>query len=179
MKDITCNIKSQMSSFLKEIETYPCYSKIEAQMEKAKNQIGYPFENMSFLKLAFCREKLENEKAGSNNKTYKNDTLAQIGDSVLDLVIAECGFSEGKGKKDIDDERQSNANNKLLSNIVTSKDLRQFCYHKNHFYNDAPKDGQVSSGNHDSIVEAIIGAIYLDGGFDKARKWIIENVLNL
>lgn len=177
MTDITHGIKRQLSSVSEEVKTYPCYSKIKEHMTQAMERIGYPFQNLSFLMLAFCRVKLETENAGKNNATYKNDTLAQIGDAVLDLIIVERGFSEGKDKGTIDGERQLNANNDRLFSFVTSKELQQFCYHKNHFYKDAPNHDQVSVGSHDSIVESIIGAIYLDGGLEKARDWIMKNVL--
>lgn len=121
---------------------------------------------------------MEIMESGKHNATYKNNTLAQIGDSVLDLIITEYGFSQGKGKQDIYAKRQRDATNKRLFSIVKSKDLTQFCYHKNYFYKDAPEEDRVSTGKHDSILEAIIGAIYLDGGLDKAREWTLNHVLS-
>ena len=178
MKDIIHSIKKQLVSFSEEVKTYPCYSEIKKHMTEAKKQIDHPFQNDIILMLAFCRVKLEIEGAGENNATYKNDSLAQIGDAVLDLIIVERGFGKGKTKREIDHERQLQATNKQLHSITESKGLSQFCYHENYFYNDAPQHDRVSAGTHDAIVEAIIGAIYLDGGLDKAREWILKNVLS-
>lgn len=165
-------IKNRISDFLKEIKGYDCFSKIEPKMKEAQEAVGYTFENISFLMLAFCRTKI----SGKNNATYQNDTLAQIGDTVLDLILCEYGFSEGIGKYKIDELRKDKAGNKKLAQI-TSDRFEAFCYHRSYFYKDAPKEKQVSCGAHDSIVEAIIGAIYLDGGLNEARKWIYTNFL--
>lgn len=42
----------------------------------------------------------------------------------------------------------------------------------------SPKENGVSIKGYDSVVEAIIGAIYLDGGFDKVKLWVEEHILN-
>ena len=105
-----------------------------------------------------------------------NDTLAQVGDAILDTIISERYFAEGKNKKDIDDIRQHLANNDNLFSI-SKKSLSSFCYHESHFHDNAPSEHKVAVGRHDSIVEAIIGAIYLDGGIAKARQWIYENIM--
>ena len=178
MKDIIRGIQQQMDSFLEEVKIYPCYPKIEEKMTEAIKRIDYPFKDISFLMLAFCRVKIEIQESGKNNATYRNDTLAQIGDAVLDLILTEQSISQGKGKKEIDDRRQTMAKNEHLFSISKSKDLKQFCYHKKYFYGDAPQEDRVSAGNHDSIVEAIIGAIYFDGGLDQAREWVLKTVLN-
>ena len=39
------------------------------------------------------------------------------------------------------------------------------------------KDDKVSVKEHDAVIEAIIGAIFLDGGFDKVKLWVEEHIL--
>ena len=172
MNDAKFNMYQPISSFCEKIKSYPIYREIENKMKEAQEKIGYTFRNIFYLAFAFCRVKLE-----ITNASYQNDTLAQIGDSVLDLVIIERGFADGKNKKKIDDNRQKNAKNTRLKSFLDERALQQFCYHEKYFYNDAPKNDQVSSGKHDAIVEAIIGAIYLDGGLEEARSWITKNIL--
>lgn len=176
LKQLKQDIRNQISCFLKETEDYDCFSQIEPKMKEAQEKIGYTFNDISFLKLAFCRTKILPDNAVKNNDTYKNDTLAQIGDAVLDLIFVEYGFSDGKTKKEIDDLRQKEGKNEKLS-VITEKKFKQYCYHQTHFYKNAPREKQVACSKHDSVVEAIIGAIYLDGGLNKARKWIYTNLL--
>ena len=170
-------INNRISFFEQGIRSYSHYSKIEERMREAQKTIDYEFNNICFLMLAFCRTKITIPNAGENNKTYMNDSLAQVGDVILDAVIVERYFAEGKSKKEIDDIRQHIAKNDNLFLITTQKSLISFCYHEQFFHDEAPKEYQVASGKHDSIVEAIIGAIYLDGGIDKARQWIYENII--
>ena len=71
-------------------------------MRDAQKEIDYEFNKICFLMLAFCRTKIDIANAGKNNKTYMNDTLAQVGDAILDTIISERYFAEGKSKKDIE-----------------------------------------------------------------------------
>ena len=175
--NIADTISNYLNSFEQEIKSYPHYSDIVERMRDAQKEIDYEFNNICFLTLAFCRTKIDMPDAGKNNKTYMNDTLAQVGDTILDTIITERYFAEEKSKKDIDDIRQHLANNDNLFSISTKKSLSSFCYHESHFHDNAPPEHKVAVGRHDSIVEAIIGAIYLDGGIAKARQWIYENIM--
>ena len=170
-------INNHLNFCEQEIRSYPHYSKIEEQMRVAQKKIDYEFNNICFLTLAFCRTKITIPKSGKRNKTYMNDTLAQIGDAILDTIISERYFAEGKSKKDIDDIRQRLAKNDNLFSITSQKSLISFCYHERFFHDEALEEYQVAAGSHDSIAEAIIGAIYLDGGIAKARQWIYENIM--
>jgi ribonuclease-3 len=170
-------INNYLNSFEQKIKSYPHYSDIVERMRDAQKKIDYEFNNICFLMLAFCRTKIGIANAGKNNTTYMNDTLAQIGDAILDTIISERYFAEGKNKKDIDDIRQNLGGNDNLFSILTKKSLISFCYHESHFHDNAPSELKVAAGKHDSIMEAIIGAIYLDGGIAKARQWIYENIM--
>ena len=102
-----------------------------------------------------------------------------VGDAILDLVVFELGFSKRKTKKEIDADRRQLGENDRLYSITNSLRLKEFCYHESNFYYDAPTYNKVAVGQHDSVVEAIIGAIYLDRGLPKAREWIYKNVINV
>ena len=175
---ITDAINNHLDSFEQEIKSYPHYSEIEKRIREAQKEIGYKFNNIHFLMLAFCRSKTTLDNVGKNNKTYMNDTLAQIGDAILNVIICEWCFAKGKNKKETDDIRQRVADNNHLSSITKENALTSFCYHERHFYDEAPNEYKVASGVHDSVIEAIIGAIYLDGGIGKARQWIYENIIS-
>lgn len=171
--NITNGIKEQIASFEKEVSNYSHFSEIKKRMESVQEKIGCRFQNLSFLMLAFCRTKNPDEK-----NDYKNESLAQIGDFVLTLMLAEFYFSQGKGKKEIQSKREEISRNTNLYKFSERYGLMDFCYHEFCFYNSNCLDHEkVSVNQHDSIVEAIIGAIYLDSGLDKAREWIHERLL--
>ena len=174
----SCDSFPTLHTFLDEVQNYPHFQEIQKRIAEAQNHIGYTFNNISFLMLAFCRRKIDIEGAGKKNKTYMNDTLAQVGDAILDLILVESYFKKGKNKKEIDDARKNCGNNSNLFNFTIANGFVQFCYNDKYFHGEAPLEEQVAAGNHDSIVEAIIGAIYLDAGIDAAREWISKNILH-
>ena len=68
-------------------------------------------------------------------------------------------------------------NNKVLYKIVTNEEIINFAFNDKHFYSkENPQHEKVASSKHDSYLEAIIGAIFYDGGFEKTKIWF-ENWL--
>ncbi len=173
-ENILNNARLVVKSIFAKIQEYPHFEEIQKRAKKAEEKIDYHFSDISYLPVIFCRTKIP---PGKNN--YMNETLAQLGDFVLDLVIAELYFSQGKGKAEIDRARQNTARNSCLINFTNTKELVQFCYNEQHFHDEpnVPDHEKVSANQHDSFVEALIGAIYLDGGLNEARKWIYENII--
>ena len=167
----TVDISKRIDSFFEEIISYPTYPRIVEKIPCVQKEIGHEFKDIHLLMLAFCRTK--------SDQNYINEPLAQIGDFVLTLVIGELYFSQGKEKQDIQAAREKHACNKKLYALTIQKDLAKFCYHQKHFYDDpnVPDDEKVSVNSHDTIIEAIIGAIYFDGGLDKAKEWCMKYVL--
>jgi len=101
-----------------------------------------------------------------------NERLEYLGDAVLDAVIADYLFKKFPRKKEgfltqMRSKIVKRANLDILARelgidyLIVSKTHRNF--HKKHLYGDA--------------FEALIGAIYLDKGFKKTRKYIINYVL--
>jgi ribonuclease III len=101
-----------------------------------------------------------------------NERLEYLGDAVLDAVIADYLFKKFPRKKEgfLTQTRSKivkRANLDILAKnlgidyLIVSKTQRNI--HKKHLYGDA--------------FEALIGAIYLDKGFKKTRKYIINYVL--
>lgn len=63
---------------------------------------------------------------------------------------------------------------------MTDKELIEYVYNNEYFQSDnPPKHKQVVNKKHDPYIEAIVGAVYYDAGFDKTKKWIIEWLLPL
>ena len=171
-------IKKQIAPYIDKIRNYPHFSYIKGRMQEAQGIIGYCFDDISLLMLAFCRTKIHNEK-GKNNETYFSDTLATLGDSVLHMLLVEYFFAKGKDKQEINDCAEKLEKNETLSNIREKNKLTKYLYHENCFYDTAPQYDQVSisASGHEPCIEAIIGAIYLDKGIDAAREWIIRHII--
>ncbi len=144
-------------------------------LDKFQQCIGYRFKNISFLKNALTHSSYANEIR--IKKINDNERLEFLGDAVLELISSEyiytnnAGMSEGKMTK-------------LRASIVCEPTLalcaRSFNLDK---YIMLGKGEENTGGrNRDSIVsdacEALIGAIYLDGGFANAKEFVMRFVLN-
>ena len=62
-------------------------------------------------------------------------------------------------------------NNKVFHNIMEKEALIEYAYNDKYFYRDTPQHEKVVSKKHDSYLEAIVAAIYKDGGWDKVANW--------
>lgn len=143
--------------------------------ELLEERIGYRFQNKELLKQALTHSSYANERR--INKCEDYERLEFLGDAVLEMVSSDVLFfknpdmPEGKMTK----ARASMVCEQSLAICARDLELGKFIY--------LGKGEELSGGrNRDSILadvcEALIGAIYVDGGFEKARKHIQQFVLS-
>ena len=136
--------------------------------------IGYQFNNTNILKQALTHSSYSNEK--QMNKLYNNERIEFLGDAVLELVSSEYIYERYPDKPE-------GELTKLRASLVCEKSLT---YSANKFkigdYLFLGK-GEDSTGGRQrpsilsDALEAIIGAIFLDGGFTNAKEFVVEQVL--
>lgn len=142
---------------------------------KLENKIGYEFKNKDLLINAMTHTSYANEH--KYQKIKDNERLEFLGDAVLELVSSEYLYinmdemPEGKMTK----LRASLVCEPTLAEDARNIELQNFIY--------LGKGEEVTGGRRrDSIIsdalEALIGAIFLDGGIEPAKKFIIQFVLN-
>ncbi len=155
--------------------------KIRSKMMELQEKIGYQFNNIDLLSTAMKSEKIEVRNVGKNHKEYTNEGLATVGDAVLKVVIADYLYEKGVTRKgEITTKKSKLENNKNFRKIMTDQKLIEYAYNNEYFQSDnPPKHKQVVNKKHDPYIEAIVGAVYYDAGFDKTKKWIIEWLLPL
>ena len=140
-----------------------------------EEKIGYYFKNRELLKAAITHSSVKNEIKDKNLKN--NERLEFLGDAVLELASSKCLFlkypdmSEGKLTK----LRASIVCEQTLASCARNLGLGDFLI--------LSKGEENTGGRHrDSIIsdamEAVIGAIYLDGGFENADNFINQFILN-
>jgi len=128
-------------------------------------KIGYVFSDESLLQLALTHRSVH----GQNN----NERLEFLGDSIFGFVIAEALF----GAFDAAREGQLT---RLRAQLVSGSSLAIVARELGlgHYVRLGP--GELKSGGHrrDSILadtlEAILGAIYLDGGIESCREVVLN-----
>lgn len=130
--------------------------------------IGYEFKDKELLKIALTHSSYANE----NKMPVNNERLEFLGDSVLGFVTAEYLFSQFKG-------RPEGELTKLRAAVVCEKSLFRFAEKISLGQYIFMGRGEEHSGgrNRPSIVsdafEAVIAAMYIDGGIDAVRPYIL------
>ncbi|MCR5267860.1 MAG: ribonuclease III [Lachnospiraceae bacterium] len=143
--------------------------------QELETKIGYVFHDQSLLKMALTHSSFSNEL--KLNKTENYERLEFLGDAVLELSVSEYLYDNNPGM------HEGNMT-KLRASLVCEPTLA-FCAREAFSLGDyllLGKGEEMTGGrNRDSIVsdvfEAIIGAIYLDGGFAPAKKFVERFVL--
>ena len=137
--------------------------------------IQYQFNNIRLLKNALTHSSYANEKKTGNYKD--NERLEFLGDAVLELTSSEFIYT---GNPDMNEGKMT----RLRASIVCEPTLAM-CARQIHLqeYIMLGKGEDLTGGRtRDSIIsdalEALIGAIYLDGGFANAKEFIHRFVLN-
>ena len=102
-----------------------------------------------------------------------NERLELLGDSVLDMMVAEYIYKKYPYKEEgfITELRSKIVNRKSLNEIGERLGLVQKIQLNKKVMTGMPKD---IGGN---TFEALIGALYLDAGFDRTRKFVFKRVL--
>lgn len=136
--------------------------------------------NYDFVEIDYLCESLYCQKIANSKKNYKNSAIALVGDNVLKLVLSHRLYNENLDKQFINDKKEEDENNKLLKKVCDCWKVYEYAFNDENFYSVNLADHKkLPHPAHDPYVEAIIGAIYLDRGFDYANKWINDKLLPL
>ena len=142
------------------------------EIEILEKELGYTFKQKELLKKALTHTSYAYEK-----KVESNEKLEFLGDSILEFLSSKYLFENYPNLKE-------GEMTKVRATVVCEKSLHKIA--QKHNFSDflyLGKSEQVTGGkNRPAIladsVEAVIAAIYIDGGLDKAEKFITENLKN-
>jgi ribonuclease III len=137
----------------------------ETKQRRLEQTIGYRFRNADLMAQALCHSSYINEAA--DETMQDNERLEFLGDAVLNLAIGDLLMRRYPELREGDLSRMRAAlvNETRLADIARRLDLGSFL--------QLGKGEQQSNGHDkDSILadafEALMAAVYLDGGFQKA-----------
>lgn len=142
-------------------------------MEQLQNNLGYQFKNPALLSRALTHSSYANER---HVDTGDNERLEFLGDSVLGFITAEYLFAN---HRDFPEGELT----KLRAYAVCEKSL--FSYAEEIGLGNYLKlgKGEERTGGRtrpsvlSDAFEAVIAAIYLDGGMDEAKKFVLRFVV--
>jgi ribonuclease-3 len=142
----------------------PASNKFESNL---RNILGYSPGDIQLYKTALSHRSV---KEGSDQN---NERLEFLGDAVLSSVVADYLFKKYpyKGEGFLTEMRSKMVNRATLNDIALKMGLKKIT-----LYNKGDNSLKISQifGN---TLEALLGAIYLDLGYNKTKRWINKNIV--
>ena len=142
-----------------------------------EKKAGVTFKNKALLEQAFTHRSYlnENKEAGREH----NERLEFLGDAVLELVITD--FLYGKYKEategDLTSYRSALVNATTCAQVATTLDVNDYLLLSRGEAKD--EGGRARQFILANTLEALIGALYLDQGYDAAKTFIYEHIAPL
>lgn len=144
-------------------------------MDRLEEKLGYKFENRALLENALTHSSYANENRGKGLQS--NERLEFLGDSVLGMVTADYLFRTHPDLPEGDLTRTRAALVCEGSLVEVAKALELGSYLRLGKGEDAGGGRERSSIVADAV-EAVLAAVYLDGGIGSARKIITRFILD-
>lgn len=142
---------------------------------KLEKEIKIKFKSQDLLKSTLVHRSYLNEHP--NFKLDHNERLEFLGDAVLELIVTEYLYLNYKNPEgDLTNWRASLVNSRMLSEIATKLNLNDYLFLSKGEAKDI--NGKARQYIMANAFEALIGAIYLDQGWEVAKKFISEHILS-
>ena len=137
-----------------------------------EEKIGYEFKDKSLLKVALTHSSYANEFKSKGETIMYNERLEFLGDSVLSLVASVYLFKGNRNlfEGDLTKIRAGIVCENALYEYAQKLNLGEFLYLGN---GEESTGGRARKSILSDAMEAVLAAVYLDGGFSEARKFIL------
>lgn len=141
---------------------------------KLEDNLGVVFDNKNLIKEAVTHRSFLNENP--DHGTDQNERLEFLGDAVLELVVTEYLFLNYPNPEgELTNWRASLVNSSMLSTVARGLEIEEFLY----LSKGESKDVNTKARNYilANAMEAIIGAVYLDHGYEQAQRFILDKIV--
>ena len=144
------------------------------KIQKLEEKIGYVFNDKHWLERALTHS--------STNDSFNYQRLEFLGDRVLGLVIADALFDKFKKENEGGLAKRHTAlvQGRMCAQIGQNIDLGNFIIFSE---SERQSGGQKNDNIIADVMESLLGAIYIDGGFENVKKIILslwgDNLLTL
>jgi ribonuclease-3 len=140
------------------------------RVRQCEAQVGYRFREPGFLVQALTHSSIKTEDNPSNER------LEFLGDSVLGLVMTEFLFSYFQ---DLDEGELTQIKSVVVSTSVLARESARLRLAE--LYNvgkGVTKKRGIPVSLQANVFEAVVGAIYKDGGLEAARRFVLRNLFH-
>lgn len=149
---------------------YNYYLSPEKELAKnLKSVLGFIPNNIRLFKMAFFHKSMNNSEL--RPKSNNNERLEYLGDSVLSTIVAEYLYKKYPG-------RNEGFLTKMRSKIVKRKTLNKVAEKMGlDIILSKYTQGKMSYSMLGNAFEALIGALYIEYGYEKTKNYVIAKIL--
>lgn len=146
---------------------------MQKDFKKFEESIGITFHNFKLLRQAFTHRSYLNEHRSEGSE--HNERLEFLGDAVLELISTHFLYEKfpGHNEGDLTAFRASLVNAVTLSEVAAELGMNDYLLLSRGESKDNGRARGVLLAN---AIEAVVGAIYLDQGYDAARDFIQKHL---
>lgn len=138
--------------------------KIEFPYNEVEEKLGYCFADKELLKQAFTHSSFANIWGDKDN-----ERMEYLGDAVLELVVTEWQYErDNRAEGKLSSARQHFVRKEALDTLIDGLGVYEYLIYSG-------SQSNLSDKTKSDLFEAIVAAIYLDGGYDKAKKFVLEH----
>jgi ribonuclease-3 len=146
---------------------------LRKRFEKIEKSLSLNFKNKDLLFKAFCHRSYLNENP--NFYLEHNERLEFLGDAVLELVVTEYLYQKYPNPEgELTTWRAALVNTDMLAKTAKSLEFNEYLLLSQGESKDTGKARKSILAN---TFESIIGAIYLDKGYNDCKKFIKKNLI--
>jgi len=145
-------------------------------LDEFEKNVGTTFKNKKLLQQAFIHRSYINENREKGLE--HNERLEFLGDAVLELVVTDFLFNKypDRNEGDLTSFRSALVNTNTLSSVADKLGANNFLMLSK---GESQDTGRARSFILANTFESIVGAIYLDQGYEEAKKFIQKNIFSL
>ncbi len=132
--------------------------------------LGFYPHNISYYKMALMHKSIMHRN--SKGKPVNNERLEFLGDAVLDAVVGDIVYQHFPGKREgfLTNTRSKLVQRDTLNKLAQEMGINQLVLSNGH----SSSHNSYMGGN---AFEALVGAIYLDRGYDACMKFMQKRIL--
>ena len=132
--------------------------------------LGFYPHNISYYKMALMHKSIMHRNA--KGKPVNNERLEFLGDAVLDAVVGDIVYQHFPGKREgfLTNTRSKLVQRDTLNKLAQEMGVNQLVLSNGH----SSSHNSYMGGN---AFEALVGAIYLDRGYDACMKFMKQRIL--
>ena len=135
-------------------------------VSEIEEKLGYTFKDKELLKRAFVHASY-----GRSKNLPDNERLEYLGDAVLQLVVTEWQYL----RDEVDEGKMTKYRQQLVREETLLAEVEELGLEKYLLYS-GKRGVNVAEKAFSSIFETVVAAIYLDGGYEPVKEFILKRM---